>query len=236
MTLTMARMRSNNSLLPGFLTASLRKNQPPSVVSSGATASLTLATDDCETLMQDLGVDEASTHSANSILHSPRSLGLSRAASYLMRRTFSRKSTMLGEEHEKEPIGGVSEAGHIDDIFASELNRCSTSTLPELRLQRAELYPIICYESDEEDSDGRNENSTHEDVGLVARLEALKVQERLLGKDHTDVIFLSRRIQRLRGTSELLRLSLERGCTTSSRAHYLPKSAHMIVPSDYPVQ
>jgi hypothetical protein len=132
----------------------------------------------------------------------------------------------------------ASVTGRIDDIFASELNRCTASSLPKLRLERSVSFPVVCYESDDdEDTDmGSSSLASSDDTVLDARLEALQVQVSILGKDHTDVLFLSRRVQRLRSQSELLHLSLERIPPSSSRAHYFPRSAHMIVPADYPVQ
>jgi hypothetical protein len=227
--------KSNRRFVPDFLSLSVKKNRAQSVVSTGSTVSLTRVTEDGATtevhFIRALGmIDDATTHSASATLNSPRSLGFSRAASYLMRRSLAPKSRVVGVELEKEFSGCVREEGRVDDLFSSELNRCSTAALPQLRLERAELYPIVCYESDDEDT-----HNQAGDVVLEARIEALNIQEKLLGKDHSDVIFLSRHVQRLRGHSELLRSSLEHGGTTS-RAHYVPKSAFMNVPIDYPFQ
>jgi hypothetical protein len=108
---------SNSRLLPGFLSTSMRKNQvqQQSVVSSGATASVTLATDDTTTIADTTSVvpdmgrhtvsdtacsNSAASASANS--HSPRSLG--RAFRYLMRRSVFRSNAMEREQlDEKEP-------------------------------------------------------------------------------------------------------------------------------------
>lgn len=233
---TMGLTRSNRRLMPGFLSLSGRKIRAPSIASGGATVSLTISTEDGESFMQEMVVDEDfSPRSINSVPHSTRSVGFSRAASYLMHRAHSRSrgmSSIVGDAPEEKLEG--SESGRVDDIFARTVNRCSDSALPELRLERAGLYPIVCYESDDEGSDGNAGKQPRDNVVLGARLEALKVQEGLLGPDHPDVIFLSRHIYRLLAPGESLRLSLERASTTS-RAHFFPKSAHMRVPSDYPV-
>lgn len=243
--MTMGLTKTNRRLLPGFLSSSGKKNRAASVLSCGTTVTLTLDTAGVASetsgvsLRREASFQDATTHSANSILRTPRSQGFSRAASYLMRRSLVPEGALEGGapeggELKEEPNCEASEVGRVDDIFSSELNRCSTPSLPQLRLERAELYPIICYESDDEDTDDSTKNPTCA-VLIEARLEALKIQEHLLGKDHSDAIFLSRRVHRLRAQSDLLRLSLERGCTMS-RTHFLPKSAHMHVPIDYPVQ
>lgn len=245
----MGKTKSNRRLLPGFLSPkSGKKSSAQSVVSTTGTASLTLATDDSDRLM---GVDDLmSTHSANSISY--RSMGFSRSASYLMRRALSNKRGIEAEIIEKDESSSIHSSassdddsgthfdardGRVDDIFSSELNRCSTSSMHQLRLER-DLHPIVCYESDDGESQDDSCLESHPsgvDAAIDGRLEALKIQERLLGKEHTDVIFLSKRTQRLRGQSELLRSSLERS-SVASRAHYYPKSALMMVPLDYPMQ
>ena len=106
----------------------------------------------------------------------------------------------------------------IEDIFHSKLNKCNAEALPELRKQRAEIAPIVCYESDNEDNGNEttsaptpttttdNEsfasadfaNLPHIDVALQARMDALLVQQQLLGSDHPDVQFLANHIRQHR--------------------------------------
>jgi hypothetical protein len=109
------------------------------------------------------------------------------------------------------------------DIFHSKLNKCDAQLLPDLRKQRAEIAPIVCYESDD-DTERTSISSTSStslysfspepqqlldeaacimqeaqvDRALQSRLEALSVQQQLLGSDHPDVLFLASHIRQHR--------------------------------------
>jgi hypothetical protein len=50
------------------------------------------------------------------------------------------------------------ENGRVQDIFSSELNRCTAQDLPLLRLERESTHPIVCYESEDDE-----ENSSASD-------------------------------------------------------------------------
>jgi hypothetical protein len=82
---------------------------------------------------------------------------------------------------------GVSDVAdyNLEDMFSRGLNHCTPESLPSLRQYRSKVAPIVAYESDEE-----------LDNHIKARLEALEVQQELLGADHSDVLFLQKRVCR----------------------------------------
>ncbi|GKY96162.1 hypothetical protein MPSEU_000576200 [Mayamaea pseudoterrestris] len=96
------------------------------------------------------------------------------------------------------------------DLFHSKLNQCDSQALPILRQKRAHLAPILCYESDCEErpemqskkhslADLLDYSSSAElqaaDCGLQCRMEALLIQQQLLGPCHPDVTFLASHIR-----------------------------------------
>lgn len=51
------------------------------------------------------------------------------------------------------------ENGRLQDIFSSELNRCTAHDLRQLRRERESTHPIVCYESeDDEENSSLSEN------------------------------------------------------------------------------
>ena len=131
----------------------------------------------------------------------------SRAVTYLKRR--SPHSIVLPASPVDEQISN-SQSGRVQDIFCTELNNCDPSSLPDLRRQRLEEAPIICHETDDDEEE--NKQAAEDDVALKSRLEALEVQQRLLGKDHPDVNFMVQHIGRLQ--------SRRRSDSIASRVHY----------------
>lgn len=59
----------------------------------------------------------------------------------------------------------------VEDMFNSAFNHCDPLNLPELRLQRAETHPIICYESDDDD-----ENALATNIDLRKGYEEVQTQ------------------------------------------------------------
>jgi hypothetical protein len=126
-----------------------------------------------------------------------------RATSYIRRRNVT--SPSASSNHTMEVIeddGSDCESALLDlrveDLFCKTLNECEPSQLEQLRRNRAEVAPIVCYESDDDDNEVVKE---HQDavksLALKSRLEALEVQQRLLGKDHPDVVFMTQQLRRL---------------------------------------
>jgi hypothetical protein len=147
-------------------------------------------------------IDESldySTTSSNVQPVKPSQQGVySRAANFIRRRHASSASTSLHrtmvviEDDDGSDCESARLSERMDDRFFKTLNECEPSQLEQLREYRAEVAPIVCYESDDND-DAVKEQS----VALNSRLEALEVQQRLLGKDHPDVVFMTQRIRRL---------------------------------------
>jgi hypothetical protein len=128
----------------------------------------------------------------------------SRAASFIRRRNASSASAsshrtmVVIEDDDGSDCESVRLSERVDDRFCKTLNECEPSQLEQLRKDRAEVAPIVCYESDDNDDVVVEEHKcAEESVALNSRLEALEVQQRLLGKDHPDVVFMTQRIRRL---------------------------------------
>jgi hypothetical protein len=84
----------------------------------------------------------------------------------------------------------------VDDRFCKTLNKCEPSQLEQLRQKRAEAAPIVCYESDDSEDVGEEHQDTEMSLALKSRLEAVEVQQRLLGKGHPDVVFMQQQLRR----------------------------------------
>ena len=141
---------------------------------------------------------------------------LARAVKFLRLGPRSNVSDLPAEEL-SQPV--QAEAVRIEDIFHSKLNKCNAEALPELRRLRAETAPIVCYESDDEGSGNEtaaspptltlgtesftsevadSTNLPQNDAAIQARMDALSVQQNLLGSGHPDVQFLANHIRQHR--------------------------------------
>jgi hypothetical protein len=152
------------------------------------------------TISFDSTVPEAESESIGASRHSStvelRQRGVcSRAASYILRRNVSSVSDRTVIESTNHTMVTDPE-GRLDDRFSSGLNRCEPSQLEQLRLKRAEIDPIVCHESDDNDEEPQPQDAGRS-VILKSRLEALEVQQRLLGMDHPDVAFMMKQLRRM---------------------------------------
>jgi hypothetical protein len=126
-----------------------------------------------------------------------------RAANFIRRRhasstsTSSHRTMVVIEDDDGSDSESVRLSERVDDRFCKTLNECEPSQLEQLRKYRAEVNPIVCYESDDNNDVVKEHQCAEKSVALNSRLEALEVQQRLLGKDHPDVVFMTQRIRRL---------------------------------------
>jgi hypothetical protein len=147
----------------------------------------------------------------------------SRAANHIRRRKAS--STSASSHHTMVVIedddGSDCESARlperVDDRFCKTLNECQPSQIEQLRIYRTEVAPIVCYESDDNDDVVKEHQDAEKSLALKSRLEALEVQQRLLGKDHPDVVFMTQRIRRLQRRGHL---ESESGLRSSSTPFY----------------
>ena len=201
--------------------------------------------------MDDAMTDAASTRSdpdtppglGSGTLHSGRPTGfgtsLARATKYLMRRGSISKKRGSGII-ESEEIGPLwtkatssnklycSDYGRIIDMFATELNRCSSpEEIAQLRCERAVENPIICYESEDGDDEDINDGPSMPAQPMSSpdkeHSDAFVDQE-LANKP--DILFQSREsnLRELLGISS----SMNFRCN-ASRANYLLTSDHVAV-------
>jgi hypothetical protein len=139
-----------------------------------------------------------------------RSIGaVARAVTHIRLRIHARQRTpqAVPSEPSKVPLPSAhphNDCVHLDDMFHSRLNQCNPEALFHLRERRANISPITCRESDSGD-DAVTDYSTHhqglglhEDIALQSRLDALRLQQELLGFDHPDVLFLAQHIRQHR--------------------------------------
>jgi hypothetical protein len=169
----------------------------------------------------------------------PRATGetTTETAGYFLKRGHSLSPVVVSSTHLEEADADADDTRcehvcRVEDIFSSEMNRCSPDLLPELRRKRSSKEgAIICYESSDEDDGEENTESP----GLQSRMEALETQRNLLGDDHPDVQFLGRHVMSLRSQKDLLKEALQ--CNdTLPRSHFIPKSVYLKSPKDYPKQ
>lgn len=183
-------------------------------------------------------------------LHSGRPAGFgtsfARATKYLMRRgSISKKSgSGIIETEDFETLSTkstssnklyISDYGRIKDMFATELNRCSSpEEIAQLRCERAVENPIICYESEDGDDEDIDDGPSipaqpmaslageHSDA--FAERESEGFHQELANKP--DMLFQSREssLRELLGISS----SMNFRCN-ASRANYLPTSGHVAV-------
>ena len=219
--------------------------------SSASTADETLTMTDAASTRSDPDQSSASCGSSRSSPPRPRFRGgLSRAASYLMRRSISkRRGSIDAEEPETTATSTAtatasynnlfsSDCGRVKDVFSAELNRCSTHQLPQLRRERESENPIICYENDDEDNGGDNEHyhsssSEGEDDFISSQAQG-----------RSDSVFFTQPEQSSHDGSsdgrkslhELLRLSSSTDFRCNvCRAHYIPQSTHIALPKHFPM-
>jgi len=163
----------------------------------------------------------------------------SRAANYLMRRSISKKrgSELMEEQDDGEEREDTtncadysSDYGRIKDMFATELNRCNTYQLPQLRRDRAAENAIICYESDDDETENSPTSSssegTDDPIENPHHLEQSEASRNSPKKGKVTSLFASSAQQP--NLADLLGMSTIR-CHVA-RAQYLPKSAHIALP------
>jgi hypothetical protein len=127
----------------------------------------------------------------------------SQAASYNRRRNASSASAsslrtmVVIEDDDGSDCESARLPERLDDRFCRKLNECEPSQIEQLRKYRTEVAPIVCYESDDNDDVDKEHQDAEKSLALKSRLEALEVQQHLLGKDHPDVVFMTQRIRRL---------------------------------------
>lgn len=143
-------------------------------------------------------------HTTSSPLNSSQQGVYSRAASYIRRRNASasasshRPTMVVIEDDDGSDCESARLPERVDDRFCKTLNECEPSQIEHLRKYRTEVAPIVCYESDDNDDVVKEHQDTdHKSLALKSRLEALEVQQGLLGKGHPDVVFMTQRIRRL---------------------------------------
>jgi hypothetical protein len=171
-------------------------------------------------------ISSSQQHQMNKTIKSGSSF--SRAVAYLQRRSPSSIVVVDAPVHTSEQQSAASiRHRRVQDPFSTELNECcDASTLADLRKKRAEVSPIIIYESDDEEENATDAPAEF-DVAFKSRLEALHVQQRLLGKDHPDVNFMILHMDRL----QCRRSSRPESC--SAARHYL-MTRHRLYPHNVP--
>jgi hypothetical protein len=117
----------------------------------------------------------------------------SRAANYIRRG----KVVIEDIEDDGSDCESTRSPERVEDRFCKTLNECEPSQLEQLRKKRAEVTPIVCYESDDDDDVVGEHQDAEKSLALTSRLEALEVQQRLLGRGHPDVVFMTQQIRRL---------------------------------------
>ena len=176
----------------------------------------------------------------------PASFGnLARATKYLMRRgSISKKSGSGIIEVEEFGLSSTKSQssntvyrtnyGRILDMFATELNRCSSpEEIALLRCERAVENPIICYESDDggdEDNDdipsmpGQPMASVMGEHSDAFAEQSEIVDQNIANKQTIDSQSRASSLRHLLGMSS----SMDFRCDVS-RANYLPTSVHVAV-------
>jgi hypothetical protein len=125
-----------------------------------------------------------------------------RAANYIRRRNAPSASASSNRamdviEDDGSSCDSARPPERVDDRFCKTLNKCEPSQIEQLRQNRAEVAPIVCYESDNSDDVVKEDQDAEMSLALKSRLEALDVQQRLLGKGHPDVVFMQQQLRRL---------------------------------------
>lgn len=93
----------------------------------------------------------------------------------------------------------------LEDRFFSELNQCNAEALPDLRLKRAHVAPILCYESSE--SDDENEVEVASMLMKTTELPTSLAKSRLMKLEKFPEKY--RGLSELRGFDAALRSRLE---------------------------
>lgn len=188
---------------------------------------------------------------ASSSLHSsasPRFGSFSRAANYLMRRgSISKKrgseiiqseemATSSKSSSSSSYAEYSSDYGRVKDMFATELNRCSSlQEIAQLRHERAVEHPIICYESDDDEDLIENGSS-------ICLYKLDEGGEPFSGKSEgsPDLAASEKQPASQQNTSlrALLGMSSSKAFRCNAcRASYLPKSVHVSFPhAAFPMQ
>lgn len=169
--------------------------------------------DSTEKTMTETSLDFSTTSSIGELRHrrhitsspviSSRQGLYSRAASYIRRRNVSSPSAsshrtmVVTEDNDGSDCESARLPERMDDRFCKTLNGCEPSQLEWLRKHRAEFNPIVCYESDDNNDVFEEHQDAQKSLALKSRLEVLEVQQRLLGWDHPDVVFMTQQLWRL---------------------------------------
>jgi len=191
-----------------------------------------------------------SSNTGLSSLHSaprPRFGSFSRAANYLMRRgSISKKrgSEILQSEEmgtstksSSSYVDYSSDYGRVKDMFATELNRCSSSQeIAQLRHERAVEHPIICYESEDDEELIENGSSILPDK--VHQGEELSSDKSEGSPDFASSKKQQGSFNDQTSLRALLGMSSSKAFRCNAcRANYLPKSVHVSFPqAAFPMQ